>query len=215
MKKGLSRRAYSILTATMALLRSSHGVLWRSNGVLFDDSLRPHGAFTAPSRRVHCADNVLKTRCHLKECRTGSVQTSQTTTEFIQRPLCAPAEFLLRCRRPYSLLRGYGDHTATTLRSIRRPSKRRTTAFVFEHAQSARCRLTFYAIPQRVLAMPLCCCGAASDSTARTTAFYIFLRRRGIAVRTLLGVTNKARSVRKKVLDRSPDIKWYCQIINK
>ena len=75
------RACHGVLTATMTLLRSSHGVLWRSNGVLFDDSLRPHDAFTALSWRVHCADDVFKTQCHLKECRTGPVQTSQTTTE--------------------------------------------------------------------------------------------------------------------------------------
>ena len=38
---------------------------------------------------------------HLQERRAVSVQTPRTTTAFAQRPLCAPTELLLRCRRPY------------------------------------------------------------------------------------------------------------------
>ena len=67
-------------------------------------SLRVHGAHSvcaALSRRCHCADGVLKTQWHLKERHAVSVQTPRTTTAFAQRPLCAPMELLLRCRRPY------------------------------------------------------------------------------------------------------------------
>ena len=56
----------------------------------------------------------------------------------------------------------------------------------FEHAQSSRRRSAFYVIPQRLLAIPLRCCGDACDRTAGTSALYIFLGRRGVAVRTLL-----------------------------
>ena len=49
-KKG----CHSVLTATKALLRSSHGVLSRSYGVLVGDSLRSHDAFTALSRNSQC-----------------------------------------------------------------------------------------------------------------------------------------------------------------
>ena len=54
----------------------------------------------------------------------------------------------------------------------------------FEYAQSARRRSAFYAIPPRPMAMPLRCCGDACVLTARTSAFCIFLGRRGITVRT-------------------------------
>ena len=67
-------------------------------------SLRVHGAHSvcvALSRRCHCADGVLKTQRHLKERHAVSMQTPRTTTAFAQRPLCAPMELLLRCRRPY------------------------------------------------------------------------------------------------------------------
>ena len=65
---------------------------------------------------------------------------------------------------------------------IRKPSD----GICFEHAQSARCRLTFYAIPQRLLTMPLPYCGNACDRTASTLGFCIFLGHRGIAVRVPL-----------------------------
>ena len=52
---------------------------------------------------------------------------------------------------------------------------------------------------QRLLAMPLRCCGNACYHTARTPAFCIFLRRRGIIVRMLLwcdrGLIEEATSV--------------------
>ena len=56
----------------------------------------------------------------------------------------------------------------------------------FENVQSVRHPSAFFAIPQCLLAMPLCCYGDACDRTARTSAFYIFLTRSGIAVRMLL-----------------------------
>ena len=104
-------------------------------------------------------------------CSDISVQMSWLTTAFVPRPLCAPADVLLRCRRPYC--------AAMTI-------VRRSHGLCFEHAQSVRRRLAFYTITQCPLAMPLRCCGDACDRTARTSAIYIFLGRRGIAVRTLL-----------------------------
>ena len=56
----------------------------------------------------------------------------------------------------------------------------------FEYAESAPRRSAFYAILQRILAIPLRCLGDSSDRTARTSAFYIFLGRCGIAIRALL-----------------------------
>ena len=58
------KACHGFLAATKALLRSSHGVLSRSYGVLTGDYMHSHGAHnacTALSRRSHCADGVLKT----------------------------------------------------------------------------------------------------------------------------------------------------------
>ena len=66
-----------------------------------------------------------RTPCSLREM-------PRTTTVFAQRPLCAPTELLLPCRRPYC-------KAMVTLRrplcallgcSIRMPSERRATVFV-------------------------------------------------------------------------------------
>ena len=66
----LLKRAYhGVLTATMALLQSSHGVLLRVYGVVFGDSLRSYDPFTVLSlgmQCVHCAfktSALLKTQC--------------------------------------------------------------------------------------------------------------------------------------------------------
>ena len=108
------------------------------------------------------------------------MQTPQTTKAFAQRPLCAPAELLLHCKRPYCA-------AMVTLRRIHCALIRTLCDGVcFEHPQSARRLSAFYAIPQRLLPMPLRLYGDACDRTARTSAFCIFLGRRGIAVRTLL-----------------------------
>ena len=48
---------------------------------------------------------------------------------------------------------------------------------------------------ERLLAMPLHCCRDACHPTARTSTFCIFLRRRGIAVRTLLWCDRGFRQV--------------------
>ena len=60
-----SPRSCSVLTATMALLQSSHGVLSRSYGVFVGDALRPYDAFNALSRRsqcMHCAFTTSRLR---------------------------------------------------------------------------------------------------------------------------------------------------------
>ena len=97
---------------------------------------------------------------------------------FAHRPLCAPTELLLHCRRPY----------CTTMVTLRRPRcaliRALSDGVCFEHAHSARRRLAFYAITQRLLATSLRCCGDARDRTVRTSTFCIFLGRRGIAVRS-------------------------------
>ena len=58
-------------------------------------------ALTAHAPRFHGVATALRTQWHLQERRAVSVQKPRTTTAFAQRPLCAPTELLLRCRRPY------------------------------------------------------------------------------------------------------------------
>ena len=140
-------------------------------------------AMTAPHSRGKSAVKYITLRIstvdapykRATDAVTISVQTPPTTTAFAQRPLCSPAE-LWYCRTPYSAC-NYGDLTATQLRSYPNDG-------VFVHAQSARRRSAFYATPMRLVAMSLRCCGDACDRTACTSAFCIFLGRRGIAVRT-------------------------------
>ena len=76
-----------------------------------------------------------------------SVQIQRMTSAFAQRPLYAPAEVLLRCRRPYCAA------MATTRRPHCALLERPCHGICFEDAQSARRRSAFYAIPQRPLAM--------------------------------------------------------------
>ena len=86
----------------------------------------------------------------------------------------------MRARRPY----------CAAMVTLQRPHcalfRTQSDAVCFEHAQSARRRSVFYAIPQRLLTMSLRCCGDACDRTACTSAFCIFLGRLGIALRTPL-----------------------------
>ena len=131
---------------------------------------------------LHCAYGVLKMQRHLKERHTISVQTPQMTTVFAQQPLCAPAELLLPCRRPYCA-------ALVPLSLIRTPSY----GVCFEHAQSVRCSSAFYVITQRLLVMPLHCSGDACHHTACTSAFCIFFD----TVRTLLWCD---RGLNKKIL---------------
>ena len=114
----ISREKLSV-TASLQRPRRCHGVLmafYRVPTVFMVEilcaltvlSLRVHGAHSACialSRRCHCADAVLKTQLHLQERRAVYVQTPRTTTAFAQRPLCAPAQLLMRYmyRRPYCL----------------------------------------------------------------------------------------------------------------
>ena len=121
---------------------------------------------------------MLKTKCHLNQCRLISMQTPRTTTAFAQQPL--PVALLLHCRRPYCA-------TMVTLRlphcaHIRTPRD----GNCFEHAQSVHHCSAFFVNPQHLLAMPLRCYGDACDCTVHTSAFYIFLGRGGITVRMLL-----------------------------
>lgn len=55
-------RCHVILTATKALLGSSHSVLFRSYGVLFCNWLCFHYTSTVFSQCSHCADSMLKAR---------------------------------------------------------------------------------------------------------------------------------------------------------
>ena len=100
------------------------------------------------------------------------MQTPRTTAAFAQRPLYVPAELLLRCRRPF----------CAAMVTLRRPHcaliRTPCDGVCFEHAQSACRHSAFYAIPQRLLGMPLRCCGDACDRTVSTSAFCMFLGRR-------------------------------------
>ena len=96
--------------------------------------------------------------------RTISVQMPWTTTAYAQQPLCALAELLLPCRRPY----------CAAMVTLRRPHRAliRTPSdgVCFKHAQSAGRRSAFNVIPC-LLAMALLCCGDACDRTVRTSVF--------------------------------------------
>ena len=119
-KKSLSRRPYSdhsvateLACRSIALLRSLHGVLSRSYGVLVGDSLHSRASSaqntcTARSRRSYCTEGVLK-RSDIKERRTISVPNDHgvCTTQFVRsREAPIALQNFLRC---------YGDHTATPL----------------------------------------------------------------------------------------------------
>ena len=90
-------------------------------------SLRVHGAhsaFAALSRRCHCVEDKVtspRTPCSLRANATDDHGVCTTTLMCVHRAPIALKE---------TLLRGYGDLTASPLRSIRTPSERRVTVFV-------------------------------------------------------------------------------------
>ena len=133
-----------------------------------------HNACTALSRHYHCAEGALKMQRHLKERYTISMQTPQTTTAFARRPLCPSAELLLHCRRLYctAMVTLWRSHCAL-IRTLR-------DSACFEHAQSARCRLAFDAIPKHLLVMQLCCCSDACDCTVAPWRSVFFLDAMGL-----------------------------------
>ena len=109
---------HGVLTVTKGLLRSSHGVPLRSMEFLVAIlcaitvlSRCFHGAFTACPQRSQCLRRALRALPLCWRRVEGPVtsqrtlcsllQTQRTTTAFAQRPLCAPTELLLHCRRPY------------------------------------------------------------------------------------------------------------------
>ena len=96
-----------------------------------------------------------------------------------------------------------GDLTAPLWRLhcalIRTPSH----GICFEHAQNVHCRSAFYAIPQRLLAMPLLCC-VICNLTAHTKAFCIFRGRCGIVVIRCSGVTGVLRKLCRFSLQTKP-----------
>lgn len=102
-----------------------------------------------------------QTQWHLIERRAISVQAPTTTTVRARGAPLALYEMLLRC---------YGDLTVTSLRSYQNAERLR----YFVHAQSARRHSAFYAVPSRLLAMPLRCRGDDCGRNARTSAFCIF-----------------------------------------
>ena len=123
-KNCLSRRPFSdkgvpteLSWRSIAFLRCSW---WRLSAL----SRCFHCASTAHAPRFHGVATALRTQWHLQERRAVSVQTPRTTTAFAQRPLCARAELLSRCRRPY----------CAAMVTLRRPRcallGRRVTVFV-------------------------------------------------------------------------------------
>ena len=112
-KKCLLRRPYSDQGVATELS-------WRSIAFLRCSWWR----FSAFSRCVQCALTALTSQLHLQERRTVSVQTPRTITAFAQRPMCAPTELLLRCRRLYCAA------TVTLRRPLCALLGRRVTVFV-------------------------------------------------------------------------------------
>ena len=104
-------------------------------------------------------------------CANATDDHSVCTTTLERAP-----KLLLNCQSPNCTA------MATHCTLIRMPSR----SVCFEHAQRAPCHSAFYAIPQHLLAMSLCCCGDDCDCTAHTSKFCIFLWCRGIAVRVLI-----------------------------
>ena len=137
------------------------------------DSLRCHGAFTARpqrSQRLRCAftalprSDILKTPCCLCAKTTDDLGVCTATL------VCANgAHFALE----ETLLRGYGDLTASPLRSMRTLSERRSTVFVLSTLKVrviARRSMRSHRIPWR------CHCVAAVILAfiLRVSAFCIF-----------------------------------------
>ena len=185
----MSRGPYSALTATMALLRSLHGALSSSYRVLFGDSLSSHDALHALSRSsqcIHCAHRVCTALTACLRCK----DISKTIVQFPYKCHGGPQRLhndpCVRVQSSYSFV---GDLTARQWRphcALFECCGKASHGVCFEHAQSSGRRSAFYVIPQRLLAIPLRCCGDACDRTAGISAFYIFLGRREVAVRTLL-----------------------------
>ena len=97
---------------------------------------------------------------------------------------CVEGNLIVRLWRPYS------DPTVLLLSGV-----------CFGHAQSVHRRSVFYAIPQRPLALPLCCYRDACECTAHTSAFCIFLGRLGIEVRMLLWCD--------RGFNKRPEVLWH------
>ena len=127
-------------------------------------------SFWLTTKHANCRMNAKQSPCKV-------TNDLCVCTAFAQRPLCAlcaPAELLLRCRRPYCA-------AMVTLRCPLCPSERRATVFVLSMLKVrtvARRSMRSHRVQWR------CCCGDACVRTARASAFCIFLGRRGITVRT-------------------------------
>ena len=94
---------------------------------------------------------------HLKEGWAISVQEPLMTTAFAQRPLCAHAEVLLPCRRPY----------CAAMATIRLPN-----CALLEHHGNAKPQRLFWACSKCALSV-----GALCDPTASTCDAIALLRR--------------------------------------
>ena len=125
------------------------------------------GVIWITTKHANCRMNAKQSPCKV-------TNNQCVCTVFAQRPLCAlcaPAELMLRCRRPYCA-------AMVTLRcplcALLGFEQTPSDGVCFEYAQSAHRRTAFYAIPPRPMAMPLRCCGDACVRTAHTLAFCIF-----------------------------------------
>ena len=111
-------------------------------------SLHSHGANNVFTMPAQCAFTACALRWwHVEDISKNNVQSpckrQRWQQQFAQPPLCAPTEFLLRCRRPY----------CPAMATIR-PHHCALLELCFEHAQSVHHLSAFYAITQRLLAMP-------------------------------------------------------------
>ena len=101
------------------------------------------------------------------------------------RPHCVRTASSWRPRRPHCAvtalpLRTHGVHTALIQIAVGTPSH----GAHFVHAQSARRGMASWETPRRPVEMPRRSLGALGDLTARNSAFWVFLARRAVAVRT-------------------------------
>ena len=108
MKNGRTQSPYSFLTATMALLGSSHCILLHSNGALMAilsalTNLNFNCDFMALTMHGLCVHDVCTalTACYRRSDISKNAVQSQCKRHGL--PLCTSAEFLLYCRRSYSV----------------------------------------------------------------------------------------------------------------
>ena len=155
------------LTATMPLLRSSHGVQSHSYGVLFCDTLT---TLLLSFHDAHYASTVLwqRSQWHLKECRTISMQMPGTRPQRVHNHPCACSQSSCYIAGDLNarLWRLYGGPTALLLES--QPQRLFWACSECVASFGILCNLTLST------ADSLRFWGDACDRTACTSTFCIF-----------------------------------------